>query len=138
MKSLYTIVGVIIILAVSAGELSAQSPSAASQVVTFGVRRTASMVVSDAQVGLLSAAESGASNVGALKVTAGSESAIQLSTEFGPVISDRSASKSERGLLAGTRGNAGLYKYRSNIPRNVGPSVTEADKSKGLVITLTD
>ncbi len=138
MKSLYTIVGAIIILAASAGELSAQSSSAASQVVTFGVRRTASTVVSDAQVGLLAAAEPGASNVGALKVTVGSESAFQQSSEFGPIVSDRSASKSERGSLAGAHENASLLKFRSNTPRNAGPSVAQANMSKGVVITLTE
>lgn len=138
MKSLYTIVGAIFILAVSAGELSAQSSGAATQVVTFGVSRTSQTVVSGGQVGLLSAAESGASNVGALKITAGSESAFQLSTESGLITTDRSALESERGSLAGAHVNASLHKYRSNIPRNVGPSFTVANSSKRLVITLTE
>ena len=138
MKSLYTIVGAIIVLAVSAGELSAQSSNSASQTVTFGVRRTGAMVVSTTQGASSSATESGASKVGALKVTVGKEFGSQLSTELSMIASVRSASTIERGSLIGAMEYAGLHRYGSNTPRNAGPSVAQANMSKGLVITLTE
>jgi|GEM_PF-2056061 len=135
MKSPITIVGVLLILAMSAVEVSAQSRSSAAQTVTFGVQRSAAIVAANFQPSAESANEIGLTSATPLKVTAGSDVSSVLVADLG---ADRSVSEFDRGVSPVENVYQGsLVSRRATLPITQ-LSNHKSDSSDRLVITLTE
>lgn len=131
MKSPITIVGVLLILAIGAVEVSAQNRSSATQTVTFGVQRSAAIIAANFQPSAESANEIGLTSATPLKVTAGSEVSSVL-------VADRSVSEFDRGASpAENVHQSSLVSRRATLPITQ-LSNHKSDSSDRLVITLTE
>ena len=135
MKSPIIIVGVLLILAIGAVEVSAQSRSSATQTVTFGVQRSAAIVAANFQPSAESVNEIGLTSAVPLKVTAGSDESSVLVADLG---TDRSVSEFDRGFSSVEN----VYQS-SLVSRRATPPITKlrnykSDSSDRLVITLTE
>ena len=138
MKSPITIVGVLLILAISAVEVSAQSRSSATQTVTFGVQRSAAIIAANFQTSTESVNEIGLTSAVPLKVTAGSDESSVLVADPGAGVTDRSVSEFDRGVSPVEN-----VHQSSLVSRRATPPITKlknytSDSSDRLVITLTE
>lgn len=138
MKSPITIVGVLLILAISAVEVSAQNRSSASQTVTFGVQRGAAIIAANFQASSTSINDISLTSAISLKVTAGSDASSDLVADLGAGGTDRSVSKFDRGFSSGENVyQSSFVSRRATLPiaklRN-----HKSGSSDRLVITLTE
>ena len=138
MKSPITIVGVLLILAISAVEVSAQSRSSATQTVTFGVQRGAAIIAANFQASSTSINDISLTSATPLKVTAGSDESSDLVADLGVGNADRSISKFDRGFSS----DENVYQSSFGSRRATLPIAKlrnhKSDSSDRLVITLTE
>jgi hypothetical protein len=111
---------VILLLAIAVIESLAQNSSSASQTVTFGVRRSAPVVLASAQTASVTVREIGVERSSPLKVTVGSE----VESTAVPEVSYASASP----LSSGSQSNFAAVKSFS----------TKSARAKNSVVTLTE
>lgn len=130
--------GLAIITALGAGDASAQSPNSASQVVTFGVRRTAAMVAPRVQSTSSRVMQSGSTGGGPLKVTVGNEFEPQITTYLTTSRTLDVASWLEHPSTFKAMENDGLQRRGGEALKNTGPFAAKATKSKKLLVTVTD
>ena len=138
MKSPMTFVGVLLILAISAVEVSAQSRSSATQTVTFGVQRSAAIIAANFQASAEPVHEIGLTSAIPLKVTAGSDESSVLVADPGAGVTDRSVSEFGRGVSPVENVyQSSFVSRRTTLPiaklRN-----HKSDSSDRFVITLTE
>ncbi|MDP2887085.1 MAG: hypothetical protein Q8P51_18925 [Ignavibacteria bacterium] len=138
MKSPITIVGVLLILAIGAMEVSAQNRSSATQTVTFGVQRSATIIAANFQASATSIDDISLTSAIPLKVTAGSDASSDIVADLGGGGADRSVTKCDRGFSS--RENVyqnSLVSRKATVPiamlRN-----HKSNSSDRLVITLTE
>jgi len=135
MKSPITIVGVLLILAISTTEVLAQSRSSATQTVTFGVQRSTAIIAANFQPSAESVNEIGLTSATPLKVTAGSDVSSVLVADLG---ADRSVSEFDRGVSPVENVyQSSLVSRRATLPIPQ-PSNHKSDSSDRFVITLTE
>ena len=135
MKSPITIVGVLLILAISTMEVLAQSRSSAAQTVTFGVQRSAAIIAANFQPSTESVNEICLTSATPLKVAAGSDVSSVLVADLG---ADRSVSEFDRGVSPVEN----VYQS-SSVSRRAALPITKlsnhkSDSSNRFVITLTE
>jgi hypothetical protein len=138
MKSPITIVGIFLILAMSAVEVSAQHRSSATQTVTFGVQRSAAIIAANLQASSTSINDISLTRAIPLKVTAGSDASSDIVADLGGGGADRSATKFDRGFSSGENVyQNSLVSSKATVPiamlRN-----HKSNSSDRLVITLTE
>lgn len=105
---------------VGALEVCAQTSSSASQMVTFGVHRSAPIVLASAQTSSVSVRETGFERTSPLKITLGPESRSRVVSEIGTVVSRRS-----------------FAEYKSSLPAARSFSVNSSSPAQS-VVTLTE
>ena len=135
MKSPITIVGVLLILAISTMEVLAQSRSSAAQTVTFGVQRSAAIIAANFQPSAESVNEIGLTSAVPLKVTAGSDESSVLVADLG---TDRSVSEFDRGFSSVENVYQGSFVSRRATLPIAKLSNYRSEPSNRFVITLTE
>ncbi|MCX6135165.1 MAG: hypothetical protein NTU47_15245 [Ignavibacteriales bacterium] len=89
MKFLKHILIVSSLLAIVTIEASAQNSSSASQMVTFGVHRSAPVILASAQASSVAVSEAGFERANPLKVTVGTDSRSLAASEMGFEVSEQ-------------------------------------------------
>ena len=97
---LKSILTVSLLLAVVVIEASGQTSSSASQTVTFGVHRSAPIVLASAQTSTVSVSEMGFERTSPLKITVGSDLSSHIVSENVSVPSQRSFAEYKSSLPA--------------------------------------
>ena len=120
MKLIRFLLSLSVLVVCIAADICAQTSSSASQTVTFGVHRSAPVVVASAQSSLVSVTETGFERTNPLKITIGSESRSHVVSEIGTVVSQRS-----------------FAEYKSSLPAVKSFSI-ESSGAKKPVVTLTE
>jgi hypothetical protein len=103
-----------------AADICAQTSSSASQSVTFGVHRSAPVVLASAQTTTVSVKETGLEHTSPLKITIGSESRSHVVSEMSTVVSQRS-----------------FAEYKSSLPGAKSFSIKSL-RAENPVVTLTE
>jgi hypothetical protein len=112
-------------------ELSAQSTSSAAQVVTFGVQRMGS------QVSLASNVMNSSSH-NLLKVTAGSESHVQLASEFSALALERILASTRFHQIAGSKRESPVGSPKETENSVSRSTIAKTDISFQSLVTLTE
>ena len=131
MKWTKNILCLLVILASSVAELSAQSTSSASQVVTFGVRRIALQAPAASYV-------ANTMNHNPVKVTAGFQSRFQAAVEFRTTSSDQTFASEEPAVRSGVGGQASIAAARNSDLNNSQSPFARPVASSKLFVTFTE